>query len=166
MYGKGDLVMYGVHGVCAVVDVEERKVDRKTVQYLVLEPREQSGSRYFVPTGNANAMAKLRPMLSSEELEALLVSEEVRTDAWIPDENQRKQCYRELIGSGDRAALLRMVRTLHARKKVQEAQGRKFHLCDENFLRDAQRLLSTEFSVILGIVPAEVGPYVLSKMGE
>lgn len=166
MYQTGDLVMYGVHGVCTVVDVETRKVDRKTAQYLVLEPREQTGSRYLVPTGNPNAMAKLRPMLTVQELEALLSSGEVRQDCWIADENQRKQHYRELIGSGDRTALLRMVRTLHAHKQAQQALGRKFHLCDENFLRDAQRLLSTEFSVILGITPAEVGPYVLEKLAE
>lgn len=166
MYEKGDLVMYGVHGVCAIVDVEEPKVDRKKSQYLVLEPREQAGSRYFVPTGNPNAMAKLRPILTPEELEALLTSDAVRQDSWIADENQRKQFYRELIGSGDRLSLLRMVRTLHAQKKAQEAQGRKFHLCDENFLRDAQRLLSTEFSVVLGITPVEVAPYILQKMGE
>ena len=166
MYEKGELVMYGVHGVCTVVDVEERRVDRKQMQYLVLEPREQAGSRYLVPMGNANAMAKLRPVLTAPELEALLASADVRADAWIPDENQRKQHYRELISSGDRLALLRMVNTLHTHKKAQEAQGRKFHLCDETFMRDAQRLLSSEFSLVLGIAPAEVGPYILAKMEQ
>lgn len=165
MYAKGDLVIYGVHGVCAVVDVEERKVDRKLASYLVLEPKAQTGSRYFVPMGNPNAMAKLRPMLTPEELEALLQSPQVREDRWIADENHRKQYYREVIGSGDRLALLQMVRTLHAHKREQEAQGRKFHLCDENFLRDAQRLLGTEFSVILDIPAAEVGAYILKKIG-
>lgn len=164
MYNVGDLVMYGIHGVCRVVDTEERTVDRKRVQYLVLEPQEQSSSRYMVPTGNPNAMAKLRPVLSRGELEALLTSAQVRQNAWIADENQRKQHYRDLIGSGDRAALLQMVHTLHAHKRAQAAAGRKVHLCDENFLRDAQRLLSTEFSVVLGIAPAEVGNYILSKM--
>lgn len=166
VYNKGDIVMYGIHGVCNVVDVESRIVDRKKAEYLVLEPQGQSGSRYFVPTGNPNAMAKLRPMLSREELDALLLSEAVRQDGWIADENQRKQYYRELISSGDRVALLRMVRTLYRHKEEQTAAGRKFHLCDENFLRDAQRLIETEFSVILGIVPSEVRGYVLEKMNE
>lgn len=166
MYQVGDLVIYGIHGVCTITDVEERTVDRKKIQYLVLEPREQCGSRYLVPCGNPNAMAKLRPVLSRQELEALLDSGEVRRNVWIPDENQRKQHYKKLINSGDRAALLQMVCTLHAYRKAQAAAGRKFHLCDENFLRDAQRLLSTEFSVVLGIAPAEVTDYVLSRIGE
>ena len=70
MYQVGDQVVYGVHGVCKVVDQEERVIDRKKVIYLALEPIGQAGSRYFVPTHNAAAMAKVRNMLSQEELEA------------------------------------------------------------------------------------------------
>ncbi len=166
MYQVGELVMYSVHGVCRVADVEERMVDHKPVRYLVLEPRDQAGSRFLVPSGNPNAMAKLRPMLTKEELEALLHSQEVRLDGWISDENRRKQYYREVIGSGDRTALLRMVNTLHNHKQTQLAAGRKVHICDENFLRDAQRLLSTEFSAVLGIAPVDVPEYVINKMNE
>mgnify|MGYP002517196277 CR=1 FL=1 len=39
-----------------------------------------------------------------------------------------------------------------------------FHLCDENFLRDAQRLLSVEFALVLGIAPEQVGEYVVRAM--
>lgn len=164
MYQIGDLVMYGIHGVCRIADVETRTVDRKRMEYLVLEPQGQAGSRYLVPSGNPNAMAKLRPMLSRQELDALLLSDEVRQDGWIADESQRKQYYRELISSGDRVALLRMIRTLNRHKQEQAAAGRKFHLCDENFLRDAQRLIDTEFSAVLGIRSSEVCTYVLEKL--
>ncbi len=166
MYQVGEDVVYGIHGVCRIVDVEARKIDRKTVEYLVLVPKDQTGSRYLVPRGNAAAMAKLRPVMSREDLEALLISPEVRQDGWIADENQRKQYYREVINSGDRTALLRMVHTLHDHRRQQQAAGRKFHLCDENFLRDAQRLLSTEFSVVLEMPPAEVETYIVSKLEQ
>lgn len=164
MFQIGDVVMYGVHGVCRVADVEIRTVDRRKMEYLVLEPQGQNGSRYYIPSGNPNAMAKLRPMLSRQELEELLLSDAVRQDSWIAEENLRKQHYRELISSGDRVALLRMVRTLHRHKQEQAAAGRKFHLCDENFLRDAQRLVDTEFSAVLGIPPGDVRDYVLEKL--
>lgn len=164
MYNVGDLVMYGIHGVCRLVDVETRIVDRKKAEYLVLEPMGQAGSRFFVPSGNPNAMAKLRPVLRREELDSLLLSESVREDHWIEEENLRKQYYRELIAAGDRVALLQMIRTLHRHKQEQAAAKRKFHLCDENFLRDAQRLVDTEFSVVLGIPAGEVQSYILEKM--
>ena len=151
MYQIGDQVVYGIHGVCCVVEQEERVIDRKRVTYLVLEPVGRDGSRYLVPTHNAAAMAKLRKKLSREELEELLKSETIRVDGWITDENQRKQMYRELISSGDLAKLMQMVHTLYRHKNAQAAAGRKVHLCDENFLRDAEKLLASEAAIVLGM---------------
>lgn len=166
MYQVGDKVVYGVHGVCMVVDQEERVVDRKRLTYLALEPVGQDGSRYLVPTHNAAAMAKLRSMLSKEELEKLLQSEEVQADGWIRDENLRKQTYRELIGSGDRAKLMQMVRTLYRHKAAQTAAGKKCHLCDENFLRDAEKLLTSEISIVMEVEPDQAKQYIRSKLKE
>jgi hypothetical protein len=38
-------------------------------------------------------------------------------------------------------------------------------MCDENFLRDAEKLLSTEFSLVLGIGQNEVGEYIQTALG-
>ncbi len=160
MFASGDRVVYGIHGVCQIRGTELRMIDRKKVEYFVLEPLEQPGASYFVPTQNSAALAKLQPVLTKAQLEALLHSEEASKDTWIPDENLRKQHYRELINSGDRAALICMVRSLHKHKQEQLAAGKKFHLCDENFLRDAEKLLSAEFSLVLGITLSEVGAYI------
>ena len=164
MFQIGDFVVYGIHGVCRIVETEERTVDYKQVSYFVLEPAEQSGARYLIPMHNHAALGKLRPVLSREELNDLLRSEAVHVQEWIPDENRRKQTYRELIGSGDRAALIRMVGALHRHRAVQAAAGRKFHLCDENFLRDAEKILNAEFSMVLGIEPGQVENYILTVM--
>jgi CarD family transcriptional regulator len=102
--------------------------------------------------------------MNRQELEALLRSEEVRQDGWISDENTRKQRYRELIVSGDRLALLKMIRALHIHKREQAKLGRKFHLSDENFLRDAEKLLNAEFSLVLGIDSAQVPEYIRSAL--
>lgn len=166
MYQVGDKVVYGVHGVCMVVDQEERVVDRKRLTYLALEPVGQDGSRYLVPTHNAAAMSKLRNMLSKEELETLIQSEEVRADGWIRDENLRKQTYRDLIGSGDRAKLMQMVHTLYRHKAAQTAAGKKCHLCDENFLRDAEKLLISEISIVMDVQPDQAKQYIRTKLKE
>lgn len=166
MYEIGNLVMYGIHGVCRIIEEEERKVDRKLVQYLVLEPLEQPGTRFLVPAHNQAALAKLHSVLTRDELEQMLRSEQVRENVWIEDSNQRKQCYRELISSGDRVALLQMIRALQKHRQAQLDAGRKFHLADENFLRDAMRLLSSEFALVLGIDAKDVKDYVLSRLEE
>ena len=155
MYQIGDQVVYGIHGVCRVVDQEERVVDRKKVVYMALEPMEQEGSRYLIPTHNPVAMSKVKPMLTNEELTALLESKEALEDNWIRDENQRKQTYRELISSGDRVRLMQMVRTLYRHKAEQLTAGRKVHICDDNFLRDAEKLLCSEIAAVSGITLEE-----------
>ena len=164
MYQVGDQVVYGIHGVCSVADMEKRVVDRKTVTYLVLEPVAQDGSRYLIPTHNASAMSKLRPMLTPEQMQALISSEEVRQDGWIRDENLRKQTYRELITGGDRAALMRMVHTLYVHKKNQAAAGKKVHLADENFMRDAEKLLCSEITVVMGMETDQARNYLRSQL--
>ena len=160
----GSQVVYGFHGVCSIVDVEIRSVDRKKVEYFVLEPIEQPGARYYVPTQNPTALSKLLPLLTREELDHLLASEDTQKEVWIAEENQRKQKYRELINSGDRAALICMIRSLNRHKQLQLTAGRKFHICDENFLRDAQKLLSSEFSMVLGIPQDQVAEYIENKL--
>lgn len=164
MFQIGERVIYGSHGVCDVVSMEACIIDRKRVNYLILEPLNQPGSRYMIPYENPVAISKVRNLLTREEVDDLLASKEVRQFQWITDENTRKQKYKELINSGDRAALLGMIHALHEHKKKQNALGRKFHQCDENFLNDAQKLLTAEFSLVLQIDPDCVGKYVLDAL--
>lgn len=164
MFRIGDQVVYGIHGVCRVADMEKQIVNKKTVTYLVLEPLGQDGARFLVPMYNEAAMSKLRPMLTPQELESLLQSEAIRSDSWIPEDNLRKQTYRELITSGDRAGLMRMVYTLYRHRKAQHAAGRKVHLADDNFLRDAEKLLSGEIAVVMGMEPEQAKAYLRGNL--
>lgn len=164
MYQIGDCVIYGIHGVCRIVATEEKTVDRKKIAYFVLEPVDQNEARFFVPMHNEAAVSKIRKIMTADEINALLHADEVLADAWISDENQRKLCYRSLIGSGDRTALLRMIRSIHEHKSGLEEKGRKLHICDENFLKDAQKLLRSEFALVLQIPQEEVGNYIVSAI--
>lgn len=164
VFQQGNRVVYGIHGVCEVLGTDVKLVGKNSVEYYVLAPMKNPVDRYYVPTQNAAAIAKIRPILTKGELDALLTSPDAGRDAWIEDENQRKQYYRQLINSGDRVALISMVKTLHIHKESQLALGRKFHLCDENFLRDAESLISTEFALVLDIEPSEVRQYILNKI--
>ena len=166
MYQIGSLVVYGIHGVCSVVQMETQVIDRKVVTYLVLEPVGQEGSKYMIPTNNMTAMAQLQPMLTPQELEEMLCSQEVRRGSWNRDENARKQSYRELIACGDRMKLMQMVHTLYRHKKSQLEAGKKVHMADDNFLRDAERILIGEISVIKDMSSDEAKLYLKNKLIE
>ena len=100
MYQVSQLVVYGVHGVCRITHMEERRVDRQMVNYFVLEPLSQPGSQYLIPCGNPAALAKMRPLLEKQQLLALLRGD-LNEEPWIPNENLRKQYYRQILNSGD-----------------------------------------------------------------
>lgn len=155
MFQVGEKVLYGIHGVCMITGTEERVVDRKRIEYLVLEPTDQEGTKYLIPSGNPTAIGKLNRILNADELLKLLSSDGVRENGWISEENQRKQTYRELIGSGDIERLARMVRALYIRKNSQLAAGKKFHQCDENFLRDAEKIIISEMTLVLEQTPEQ-----------
>lgn len=164
MYQNGDWVMYGIHGVCRVAGTEKQLVDRKRTEYLVLESLSQTESKFYLPTANPTAMAKIKAVLPAQELRDLLASEEIRENVWIQEENQRKQTYRDLISSGDRTALLKMVNTLYRYKAAQAAAGRKFHQCDDNFLRDAEKLLTSEIALVLEMSQEEARDYLRQQL--
>jgi len=164
MYQVGQQVIYGIHGVCRIIALEMKSMGGQRKEYYVLEPIDQPGAAFYVPTGNQAAVAKMRTLLTREEFEELIHAQKDHKSAWIGDENQRKQRYRELIAQNDRGELLAMVSALYEHKRQQQDSGRKFHLCDENFLRDATRLLGAEFSLVLGISLAEVGDYMKQQL--
>lgn len=148
---KTEFVVYGVHGVCRVLGTEKQLVDRKRTEFLVLEPLEQTGSRFYLPVQNPTAMGKLKPVLTWEELTQLLQSDSVREGDWISEENIRRTTYRELLSGADRLGLLQMVSTVYRYRSSQEMSGRKLHLCDENFLRDAEKFLSSEIALVMDL---------------
>ena len=69
MYEIGELVLYGIHGICTVTGIERMRFDKEKADYYVLVPREQHGAKFYVPVANEAAVAKPRSLLSREELE-------------------------------------------------------------------------------------------------
>lgn len=156
----GDTVIYGIHGVCRIAALETQRINKQKVEYFVLVSEDQPGSKFYIPSGNPAALGKLRHLITKAQIDEILSAKWNSADVWIADENQRKMRYKELITGADPAELVGMVRCLHQHRLEQASAGRKFHLCDENFLKDAEKLLSTEFSIVLGIPKDQVGAYV------
>ena len=163
MYQISQLVVYGSHGVCRIVDTEERVIDRKTVSYFVLEPLAQPGTNYLIPSQSPTALAKIRPLLEKEQMLEILQTTVNRQD-WLPDDNRRKQLYRQILSAGDVTALLGMLRTLQTYKEHQQSIGKRLHICDDNFMRDAYKLLSGEICVLLHISESEARVYLDSSV--
>ena len=164
MYLVGQELVYGQHGVCRVIREEQRRVDGKQLSYLSLEPVGQPGASFLVPTQNAAAMGRLRPLMDREELEKLLTSAPSLADAWIPEESIRKQRYREYLAVADGETLARMICALYRHRARQRTIGKKVHVSDENFLRDAEKLLTGEVAAVLAYPEEQARALIREKL--
>ena len=150
MYQCGQLVVYGSHGVCRVMDIETRNIDKKNVEYYALEPTSQQGTRFYVPVHNKAVAGKLRNLLSREQWNDLIADTVLHFEVWIPDENRRVAQYREIINRADPRELMMIVRLLHNHREKQTAGGRKFHINDATILKNAESLISVELQYVMG----------------
>ncbi|MBR5153079.1 MAG: CarD family transcriptional regulator [Clostridia bacterium] len=162
MFQKNDIITYGTAGVCKIAGIIEKSFAGVSRSYYELIPVNSKNSTVFVPADNPALTEKMHPILSEEDICALLHSALSQELVWIPDESARKQYYKEILDRGDRLALLGAIRVLHQYHKDCQAQGKKVHVCDERFFKDAQRILYDEFSYVLHLDRDQFLTYILS----
>lgn len=156
----GTYVLYGKTGVCLV----KEQTTMAGGLYYVLSPVGDSRSSVFVPCNNAELLARMRPLLTREEIDGLLSDVDDVRLAWVDDRNERTMLYRTITGNGDRKELVRLVCCLMRKKQEKLAMGKRLSTMDESFLQECVRLVQEEFSMVLGIPEREVGPYIQERL--
>lgn len=164
MFQRNDVVVYGGHGVCQIVDVEDKTIDGVNKTYFVLKPRAERVATFYVPTWNEKAWGKMRKVMTKEEVNALIDSMPSKIPLWIANENERKEVYKEILASGDQAAMISMLQALFAHKKEREAEGKRLHVSDERFMNDAEQLLYDEWQYVLNVDKAGLMDYIFSRV--
>ena len=159
-----DSVLYGAEGVCRIADICAQNFMGETAQYYVLKPVYSSTSTVFVPVANAMLTAKMRRILSAEEIRVLIKAMPDEAALWIDNDNARRVRYAEILQNGDRAELVGLIKALYYRREAQQAKGRKLHAADERYLHDAEKVLYDEFAHVLQIKREEVLPFIMEQI--
>lgn len=160
MFSVGQTVVYGVQGVCRIEDVTIKKFGKESEEYFVLQPIFDGKSLLYVPCGNPNLLAQMRPVLTREELNELIASAAGADSTWMEDEKQRRSICTDIIKSGDRASLMQLIVMMYQRSEALREQKKHIALADERLMKQASRLLHDEFAFVLGIQPEEVPDYI------
>ena len=150
-YKINDTVLYGFDGVCTVTDITKKTVCGKEYSYYVLKPVSTDRSTFFVPTENEKSVAKLKRVLSEKEIYQLIRSMPKGDTIWIDNENLRTERYKQIIAGNDRQQLVALIRTLYFKKCELEEKGKKLHKWDETYMKEAEKLLYEEFSLVLNL---------------
>ena len=164
MFKVNDVVVYGSQGVCEIIDIEEKKIDGASKSYFVLKPRADRGATFYVPTWNEKAWGKMRKVMTKKDVDALIDSMPTKVPTWIANENERKETYKKILASGDQAAIISMVQALFAHKKEREAEGKRLHMSDEHFMKDAEQLLYNEWQYVLNVDKAGLMNYIINRI--
>lgn len=162
MYGIGDKVVYGAFGVMEILDVTEQTVGDVTKKYYVLkEYSSHSSSLTYVPLDNEALLGQLKPLLTKDEiLEVIRAAKAAPTLEWIEDNRARSEYYKRLLSTADRFMLLCMIDTVYKTGLRRVAEGKKNYIADENSMHRAIKLITTEFSLTLGIPEGEVKAFI------
>lgn len=159
-----DMVLYGVHGVCRIEEQVSRRVGGREEQYFLLKPIFEKGSSIYVPIKNEALIAKMKRILSAEEIYELIRTMPDEELLWIEAETERRQMFQEILSGGDREQLIRLIKTLYLRRQNRLEQKRNLLLSDEKFLKDAERILYEEFAYVLKIDRDQVLPFIMKQI--
>ena len=166
MFTVNNSVIYSGHGVCRIVDITEQKIGATLMKYYVLKPIGDENSTLYVPVNNDDLVSKMHKILSAEEIYSIINSMPDTATKWLTDENMRRESYKEILTSGDRAEIMRAIKGVYLHAQEQKKLGRKLHIADERFMKDAEKLLYEEFAYVLNIKREDVLPLIAKQLDK
>ncbi len=165
MFQINDVIIYGAQGVCRIADIEEKSISRAKKKYFVLKPVGDQGSTIYAPTDNEHVLKKMRRLLTESEINSLIDSMPDEKAVWISNEKTRKEHFRQDLASGDHAELIKMIKSIYAHKQQRVSEGKRLHVSDEYFFKDAEQILYNEFQYVLKLnSKEELMAYILERI--
>ena len=149
MFQINDVIIYGTQGVCEIVDIQEKSISGTKRNYFVLKPIRDQGSTVYAPTDNENVLKKMRRLLTQTQINSLIDSMPAEQPVWISNVNERKEYFKNILASGNHSELIKMIKAIYAHKQEREAEGKRLHMSDEHFFKEAEQILYHEFQYVL-----------------
>ncbi len=165
MFKKGEYVVVGNKGVCAVEDITTLNISGvdKEREYYILKPVYVPGSTVYVPIDSAETM---RRVLTKEEAKHLI--DEIPQIPLITTTNDKmlEQEYKGCMKTNSCEEWIKIIKTIYLRKQKRLEAGRKVTAIDAKYFRIAEENLYGELAVVLNIPKAEVETYITSEIDK
>lgn len=160
MYKVGDYVVYK-REVCEVISIKEKEF--MDMDYYVLVPVSDNTLKIDVPVNNK--MGYLRPLITKKEVEDIIktipnIKPIISTDRLIENE------YRNLLNTNKHEDLIKIIKTTYLRNKERLDNNKKIGGKDDEYFKQAEKYLYSEFSIVLGMNYDETKKYVIEKVKE
>lgn len=166
MHRIGENVLYGSNGVMTVVDIREEQVADVSRSYYVLRSASgNSESLVFVPMDNERLTSFMHALLTADEIKSVLDSAiDTSRVEWSVNSRARTEYFKRVMESGNRTLMLAMIRAIHESGLKRLDLGKKNFLADENVKQRTEKLLASEFSLVLQIDESEALELIRQKV--
>lgn len=161
-FAKGQYVVYATNGLCCVEDIKYISFisGKEEKLHYILKPVKGSSSVIYVPADNDNLMAKMRPAMTKEDIDSLLLSVKDKQLIWDEDRKARVDNFHDILINGVSENLLLMISCIYIKKQELMALGKTLPASYSKMLENAEKLVEEEFSYALDIAPSDVGKYI------
>ncbi len=166
MFSKGEAIIYGTQGVCVINGIEIMSFGKEKREYYVLKPVYDENSTIYAPTDNENVTLKMRKVLTKEEFDCLIDAVGNEETEWIQNDEERKAFCNSVIEKGDRKELMQLVEMLYLRQKHLKDQKKHFHITDEKYLKEAEKIINDELAYVMGIAKDDVPKYIVERINK
>lgn len=166
MFQINEVVNYSTTGICNIVAIDKRPLGGTQKEFYILKPIFDDNATVMVPTDNELLLSRMYYPLSFDDANQFITELPQISPFWIDDDRLRNEEYKKALVSGDRKIVASVIKALYIHHKHQSLRGRKLRTMDERVLRDAERILYSEFAFVLGIDLKEASQFILNTIDE
>ena len=164
MFDKGQYIIYGIRGVCEVMDITtiDRPGGPQGKLYYVLRPYYHQDSKIVTPVDSDKTV--IRPLLTREEALELIDRIQDVQEMEVTEDKQREERYKEALKTCDCRVWVSMIKALYLRRKDRIEQGKKMTDLDERYFKTAEENLYSELALSLGMSRDEMVDYIKGRV--
>lgn len=166
-YRIGEHVVYRSGGIYRIDDIRVENfcgIGERT--YYVMSSVYDDNSMVYVPVDAQDIDKCLRHTLTGPEIDKLMTRAAKEQDdwEWVEDVKARAACYDELMSEGTCCGILRIFLSLRRHREEIEGSRKKLYASDARLLAASEKILTDEFSFILGIDKSDVTTYLCEEI--
>jgi len=149
MLNKGDVAVYGNHGLCKVSDLLVPSFLPKgseKMYYQMVSAIDRGGVLYVPIDG---AMDKMRDVISQEEASNIMNSLDEIEILDLPAGKKAEAVISDVCKRNEAYEMIRLIKSLYRIKAIRTSEGKKFAAVDERYLGVAEKLFYSEIAYAL-----------------
>lgn len=165
MFQKDEYVVYKTEGVCRVDDIRPLTLGSAGERLCyVLVPLNKKASHIFVPLDSELLLARMRPMMTKEAVDAAIDSVFRKRLPWIEERKRRTALFKAICAESRCEKLILLFLCLSDKQEQLMAEGKRLTFWDSEILVYCEAVIGGEFSMALGISPGEVLSYIRGRL--